>query len=194
MRGSMFIRTCLVAFALLRSEPASAGAAGDPAPDALLEEVRADGARAVIKRLSAREDEFDRMLGHIEAGEDKWLRVAAALYAGSDASYSLALSYAVARAIPRNPAGVVALIDRPFPSGMLCTSPFIEPAPGVAERYEARALNALHSVEGRWAKMAARCADKVRLPEDSSVPAPQAAVRKTTGEADWHGHAAHGVR
>lgn len=178
MRWSAAMRWIVALVFLLSSGMVLAGTPADPSPKALLEEVRLDGARAVVQRLSMQDAQFGRILGLIEAGDDDWLRVAAALHSGSDAAYSLALHYAVAHAIPHNPSGVMELVGRPFPLDMVCTSPFIEPDPGVAERYQAQALSALRTVRGRLAKVAARCAAGI-VGRVSSAPSSQPADHET---------------
>jgi len=100
-------------------------------------------------------------------GDANWLQLASELRGASDGSVSLSLDYAVAQAIPHNPTGVLALIHRGFPLDMICTSPFIEPDPGVAESYERLALAALQSAQGDMAPLAAQCAVGVRLPKES---------------------------
>ena len=138
-----------------------------PSADALLEQIHIEGARQVLWQLWDKPTEFGHVLSGIESGSANWLRVAAELREAADGAASLSLDYAVAQAIPHNPSGVLSLINNGFPLDMVCTSPFIEPEPGVAERYEHRALVALQSVQGSLTPLAAQCAAGIRLPKES---------------------------
>ena len=53
---------------------------------------------------------------------------------------------AAARALPEAPERVLALVGHGYERENLCTSPFIEAAPGVAEAYAAKTVAALQSV------------------------------------------------
>jgi hypothetical protein len=137
-----------------------------PSATALLSENEASGARAVLDRLWANERQFDSLCTAIESAEPSWLEVARRLRPSSDAGITLSLNYSVARALPAAPAQVLGLIGRGFTLDDICTSPFIEPEPEVAERYEQRALNALGSLRGSpLGPVAEQCAARVRLPE-----------------------------
>ena len=116
-----------------------------PAPAALLQEIDSSGPREVIRRLE-QQNLFDPVCAAIETGSPSWLEVARRLAPGSDASSALCIDYAVARALPRAPSRVLALIGRGFTVEDVCTSPFIEPEPGVAEAYQQRAAKALRSL------------------------------------------------
>jgi hypothetical protein len=136
-----------------------------PKPEVLLSEIEASGPKPVLSRLWADEPQFEALCGRIETGEPSWLEVARRLKPASDAAVSLSLNYSVARALPVAPARVLGLVDRGFSVSDVCTSPFIEPEPGVAERYEARALQALATLAGtRLGPLAEQCAERVRLP------------------------------
>jgi hypothetical protein len=112
----------------------------------LLSQIQANGSRAVLARLWQDPRHFEEVCDHIETGAPGWLRVASELRASSDAGQSTSLNYSVARALPRAPVAVLSLIGRGFTVEDVCTSPFIEPDPGVAERYQKRALKALRRV------------------------------------------------
>jgi hypothetical protein len=111
-------------------------------PEGVLEEIDSQGPRAVLARLSENEALFAR----VESGDPTWLEIARRLRAVSDASSSLALNYSVARALPRAPERVLALIGQGFTLDDVCTSPFIEPESGVAEEYARRAEAALRAI------------------------------------------------
>ena len=114
--------------------------------EALLAQIRDRGARAIASDFARDERRFDLVLAQIERGSPAWLRVAAELRLQADGFVSEGLRYAVARAIPRAPRAVLKLIGKPFTIDDVCTSPYNEPEPGVAERYEREATAALRSV------------------------------------------------
>lgn len=133
--------------------------------EALLVRIGKEGGHAVLRDLWEHEPDFERVLAGVESGEATWLRVASALRPFSDAGGSLSLDYAVARALPRAPERVLGLVGRGFALQRICTSPFIEPAPGVAEAYAQKTLLALSKVKSPvLASIAAQCAERVYLP------------------------------
>ena len=109
-------------------------------------EIDAKGAKAVIAALDRDELRFGKVGDAIATADPVWLTIALRLREGSDAGTGETLSYALARALPNAPERVLALVGHGYTVGNLCTSPFIEPAPGVAEAYEAKAVAALQSV------------------------------------------------
>jgi hypothetical protein len=163
--SSTFILS-LVSAILLTSPTAYA----DPVPQtleasALLSEIDTSSPKAVFARLWANQRDFDEVCGRIATGDAQWLEVARRLRSVSDAAASLSLNFSVARALPAAPVRVLRLVGRPFLIDDICTSPFIEPEAGVAERYEARALQALAALRDTQLKsLAEQCADGVRLP------------------------------
>ena len=151
--------------ALLLAMASAAGAVGRPAPEDLLARIERQGGREVLRALWDDERAFEDVLEGIETGEDAWLRVAQALQPFADGAASLSLRYALARALPGAPARILGLAGHGYAVDDLCTSPFIEPGPGVAEAYEREALAALGTVRApALAGIAARCAERVRLP------------------------------
>jgi len=124
----------------------AAGAVAAPTPEALIREIAAQGPRVVLARLWNDQPQFESVCKRIESGDRRWLEVAGLLKPASDAASSLSLNYSVARAIPRAPGHVLALIGNGFTVSDVCTSPYIEPEPGVAENYQSRAAAALAKV------------------------------------------------
>jgi len=156
----------LYVVALASAAVAQTGASSQP-PDAraLLEEIEESGPKAVLGRLWADAPQFEAVCTHIETGEAMWLEVARRLKPVSDAAASLSLNYSVARALPAAPARVLGLVGHGFTVHGICTSPFIESEPDVAERYEARALQALATLKStQLGPLADQCAQRVRLP------------------------------
>jgi hypothetical protein len=135
-----------------------------PEARALLSEIDGSGPKAVLARLWDDQPLFDEVCARIATGDSQWLEVARRLRSASDAAASLSLDYSVARALPVAPARVLELVDRGFLLADVCTSPYIEPEPGIAEAYEARALQALAGLGGtELGALAERCAAEVRL-------------------------------
>ena len=144
------------------------GTAGEPIPSAasILDDIKAVGARTVFGRLSSHEAQFDAVCDAIEGAEPKWLEVAAHLRPVSDGAAALSLNFSVARALPRAPTRVLALVGHGFALEDICTSPYIEPDPGVAEDYQTRALAALATVsDSRLKALVQQCATRVRIPK-----------------------------
>ena len=137
--GGWILLASLILTCPAHAQPAPRGALE---PDAVLADINARGARAVLSRASTNEALFDG----IETGHPKWLEVARQLRAVSDASVALSLDYAVARALPHAPDQVLLLVGRGFTIDSVCTCPFVEPEPGVVEDYARRAEAALRRV------------------------------------------------
>jgi len=136
-----------------------------PSATALLSEIEGNGPRAVLDRLWANQHQFEALCAAIESADPSWLEVARRLRPVSDAAISESLDYSVARAIPAAPARVLGLVGRGFTIERICTSPFNEPEPGVAEHYEQQALKALSGLSGSsLSSVAEKCAARVRLP------------------------------
>jgi hypothetical protein len=140
VRGLPIGLTSLLWAVLADAQPASKSVL---VPNSVLRDIDSLGPRAVLARLWTDEALF----AGIETGDPKWLEVARRLRAVSDAGATLSLNYAVARALPNAPARVLALIDHGFSIDDVCTSPFLEPEPGVAEDYARRATAALKRVQ-----------------------------------------------
>ena len=155
----------MVLLVTLASAVAFAAGPSGTVAEALLVRIGNEGGREVLRDLWEHEPDFERVLAGVESGDATWLSVASALRQFSDAGGSLSLDYAVARALPRAPERVLGLVGHGFAMQRICTSPFIEPAPGVAEAYEQKTLLALSKVKSpALAPIAAQCAERVRLP------------------------------
>jgi len=148
-----------------RPVPEGDSSAASSSADELLAEITSQGPRAVVDRLVWNESQFDAIGSQIETGAADWLQIALLLKPVSDAHASEGLDLCVARALPRAPSRVLRLVGHGFSLDHVCTSPFIEPEPGVVEEYERRALRALAGFKGSTLeKVAAECSDRVRLP------------------------------
>ncbi|MEZ0191023.1 hypothetical protein AB9X41_17525 [Ralstonia solanacearum] len=162
-----YMRSLAAILLLLALVPMTAFAAGssDPSAKILLTRIAKEGGHKVLWDLWEHEEDFEHVLSGIESGDALWLKVATALRPFSDAGASLSLDYAVARALPKAPNRVLALVGHGFALKFICTSPFIEPEPGVAEAYEQRTLVVLSKVKSpALAPIAAECSQRIRLP------------------------------
>jgi hypothetical protein len=158
------LTTILVALAL--ASPVALATDGTSfSPQALLGRIAKEGGHKVLEDLWEGDGDFGRVTAGIESGEPSWLKVAVALRPFSDAGASLSLDYAVARALPKAPDRVMALVGHGFAMEDICTSPFIEPDPGIAEAYERQAMAALSKVKvPALVPIAVECSKQVRLP------------------------------
>src|SRR5258708_1019013 len=153
-------------FALLLALPSIA----QPAAESILRQIEAEGPRIVLNRLWDDQQTFWRICELIETADPKWLEVARQLKPASDAFLALSIDYCVARALPNAPERVLALIGHGFDVEKTCTSPFIEPEPGIAEEYQRRAVAALRAIRApRLSSLVAECLAGVEVP---LVPAP----------------------
>ena len=116
-------------------------------PDKIASDIAAHGADAVVARLNANGD-YDRVLGHIDSGDSRWLALAPKLAPGTDAGTAEALVIALPFALPRNPSGVLALLQGPdaFPADDVCGTPFIEDTVKDVPAYVHRARAAVMAV------------------------------------------------
>ncbi len=123
------------------------------------------GARAVIASLDKDDARFARVSDAIATADPVWLTIALRLREGSDAGTGETLSISAARALPEAPERVLALIGHGYSIDDLCTSPYLEPEPGVAEAYEAKTIAALQSVTNPALKATVEeCIKGVTLP------------------------------
>jgi len=131
----------------------------------LLRQIDTEGSRSVLNQLWDNGEAFDHVCDMIELADAKWLEVARRLRPASDAGASLSLDYSVARALPRAPERVLALIGNGFAIQNICTSPFIEPEPGVAEEYQRRTAAALRRIRtANLSAIAIECLNRVEVP------------------------------
>jgi hypothetical protein len=112
---------------------------------------------------------FDSLLSHVDHGEQKWFGVWLKLRPFADGGQSESIDMAFARAIPHAPAAILKLIGNGLELRFVCTSPFIEPDPGVAEQYEVAAIKALSSVrDNELQEVKQQCIRRVQLPKAKS--------------------------
>ena len=139
--------------------------AADLSSSSVAARISVEGGQKVLRDLWQHEEAFAPVLTGIESGDPSWLNIATQLKPYADGAASLSLNYAVARALPKAPEAVLALVGKGFDIDRICTLPFIEPDPGVAELYERQTLAALSSVIDPSLKpLATRCSKLVQLP------------------------------
>lgn len=161
------MKVCVVAAMLACVLTALAASPGSLSSDVLLQRIKQQGGQRTLAELWQDRQAFDGILNRIATGELQWLEVARRLRPFSDAGASESIDEAVARALPAQPHRVLSLVGHGFELEHICTSPFIEPEPGVAEAYERKTLAELAKVsEPRLASIARKCAMRVRLPEE----------------------------
>lgn len=144
----MRARFVLLLATLLSTAAIAAGALA-VSPDAILNDIRDNGAKATVQKLTGgRHPQWNSVLRKIESGDSRWLAVTRQLAAGTDAGTSEDLQVILARALPKNPAGVLALANSQTFLAIddLCGAPFIEPEPAYLHRYLRQARHALMSL------------------------------------------------
>lgn len=113
-------------------------------PSQVERNIRANGARATVQSLT-RKKQFDVVLTRIASGNAAWVRLSPELAKGTDAGDSTGLSVALAKALPKNPRAVLAVLDDGPVAGasVVCGVPFIEPTPSEVNDYLNRAIPAV---------------------------------------------------
>jgi hypothetical protein len=173
------MRTRLVLLlAAMLSTSVIAGGALTVNPEAILKDINENGAKATVQKLTGgKHPQWNSVLRKIESGDARWLAVTRQLAAGTDAGTSEDLQVILARALPKNPAGVLGLADSQTFLAIddLCGAPFIEPEPAYLHRYLAKAQAAVKklndaSVEEQRKKCLARI-EKTIAEEASKTPA-----------------------
>lgn len=153
----------LLAFLMARS--VSGETSPLPTPKTLMAQIKAEGAKVVLKRLWHDNAAFDALCAAIETGDPAWLEIAERLRPASDAGITLSINYSVARALPKAPERVLALVGKEFRIDDICTSPFIEPKPGVAQDYQKRTIAALRKVSApELLKLRDQCLARISVP------------------------------
>jgi hypothetical protein len=90
--------------------------------------------------------DYEKILDGIASGDARWIALVPRLQPGTDAGTSEALRIAVAEALPKNPAGVLRLIEHNPAWREVCTYPMIEPTRKEARTYFKAAVPAVRAV------------------------------------------------
>jgi hypothetical protein len=111
----------------------------------VLSDIKVRGAPGVSKRLDDDESFGRSVMKGIETGDSLWLRVAAEITPPS-ATAEASLAIALASALPRSPARVLALIGDKYPLEEVCGIPFLRPDSSLVETYHDSTVAALARV------------------------------------------------
>jgi hypothetical protein len=111
----------------------------------VLSEIKLKGAADVAKRIDADESFGRSVMNGIATGDSTWLDVASELTPASapaEATFSIAL----ASALPRSTARVLALLGSKYPVEDVCGIPFLKPESTLVMSYHDEAIAALGRV------------------------------------------------
>lgn len=108
----------------------------------LLLQLQKPNKKAVIAILK-NSKEWDEVLDKIATGNSKWLLAANNIKPYTDASNAESLNFAVALAMPKNPDGVLKLVNQNFNLEEVCTVPYIEADDEVVKHYLKQTIQAL---------------------------------------------------
>lgn len=95
-------------------------------PAALTEAIAERGSRAVVNDLYSNISEWHVFLRHVATGNASWLRVASALYSGTDAGASEMLTLSVGEALENAPENVFKIVVKDFRLEDICSGPDID--------------------------------------------------------------------
>lgn len=112
------------------------------------------GAKRTVRKLSSTASndtrtglgDFEKVLDGIASGDARWLALVPRLAPGTDAGTAESLPIVLAKALPRNPVGVLRLIKRDASWEDACSYPMIEPTRKEAGAYFKAAIPAVQSV------------------------------------------------
>lgn len=145
---------------LAAAPPPSRSSPAGP-PDVLMREIQARGAAAVFARVREDDAEWRALLRGVAGGTGAWLDVAARLKPEADLDASLELNVAVADALERNAAGVLAVLGGAFDADDVCSLNTIEDY-ALGEVY----AQALAKVERRQRAVAAVADPRLAAPRE----------------------------
>jgi hypothetical protein len=111
----------------------------------VLSEIKLRGGSAVSKRIDTDESFGRSVMSGIATGDSLWLDVAGKVTPPS-ASAEASLAIALASALPRSPARVLALIGRNYPIEEVCGIPFLRAESSLVVSYHDEAAAALGTV------------------------------------------------
>ena len=157
----------MLALLLTTSLAAATPVTGDMTPQQLGAEIRNEGAKAVVDRLS-RSGQWWTLTRHIADGSPEWIALAPALSTGTDAGTSESLKISLAYALPKATSSTLDALDAgskysPRSIQEVCSSPFLEDSREHERSYKLVTLAALKRIDApRLHKIAAACADELR--------------------------------
>ena len=115
---------------------------------AVVEEIKARGAKAVVDRLALpnSEKEWEEIQRGIQTGKADWLAAARELRKGSDAGMTESIDVSLAIALTNNAEGVLELAGETTPADRICTVPYIEADTATVVSHKRKAKAALERV------------------------------------------------
>jgi hypothetical protein len=111
----------------------------------VLSQIRLGGVASVARRVDSDESFGRSVMNGIATGDSLWLEVASKFTPGS-ATAEASLSIALASALPRSPARVLALLGDKYPIEEVCGIPFLHPDSAFVASYHDTAVAALGRV------------------------------------------------
>jgi hypothetical protein len=97
-------------------------------PDAIINEIKSRGAKAVVLEVAPDSDVWDAICGNIATGDQAWLKAAVALHAGTDAGWSEMLDLALGEALEHSPERVLKIAIPNFELQFVCSAPDVDNA------------------------------------------------------------------
>jgi hypothetical protein len=113
--------------------------------EVVLSQMKLGGVASVARRVDSDESFGRSVMNGIATGDSLWLEVASKFKPGS-ATAEASLSMALASALPRSPARVLALLGDKYPIEEVCGIPFMRPDSALVETYHDNAVAALGRV------------------------------------------------
>jgi hypothetical protein len=111
----------------------------------VLSQIKLGGVASVAKRVDSDESFGRSVMNGIATGDSLWLEVASKFKPAS-ATAEASLSMALASALPRSPARVLALLGSTYPIEEVCGIPFLRPDSALVATYHDSAIAALGRV------------------------------------------------
>lgn len=113
--------------------------------EVVLSQIKIGGVASVARRVDADESFGRSVMNGIATGDSLWLEVASKFRPGS-ATAEASLSIALASALPRSPARVLALLGDKYPIEEVCGIPFLHPDSAFVATYHDATVAALGQV------------------------------------------------
>ena len=113
--------------------------------EVVLSQIKLGGVSSVARRVDSDESFARSVMNGIATGDSLWLEVASKFTPGS-ATAEASLSIALASALPRSPARVLALLGDKYPIEEVCGIPFLRPDSALVATYYDTASAALGRV------------------------------------------------
>src|SRR6202171_4696916 len=113
--------------------------------EVVLSQIKLGGVASVARKLDSDESFGRSVMNGIATGDSLWLEVASKFRPASATAES-SLSMALASALPRSPARVLALLGDTYPIEEVCGIPFLRPDSALVATYHDDAIAALGRV------------------------------------------------